>query len=268
VRTAFHQWPVNPILTNGGMCAAGDQYDKTQLFGQIHGSPVVWTQVPGSQYRIYVQGKWDFLRAFQYSNGFFVGPDNQPLPCAPATLLATPIDQSSDAPLTITGPCGALSLSSNNGQAGSAILWVSTPADNGNGDAENAKDTTHTGLLRAYDPLNLKNKLFEQPLDPGGFVKFVPPTVANGNVYTAEIGKIRVFGIAPPSCTTSFSCPIHFHQPPNFTVQCAEGVIFYETFPGSPNFFLQTDTTVAGETVDVNNSILACYPGTKNCTSF
>jgi hypothetical protein len=56
-------------------------------------------------------------------------------------------------------------------------------------------------MLRAYDAADLKTKLFEQVLDKKSYVKFVPPTIANGKVYMAEIGKVLVFGagLAPPT---------------------------------------------------------------------
>ena len=70
-------------------------------------------------------------------------------------------------------------------------------------DNTNAKDavdgrTKHTGFLRAYDASNLQNRLWEQQLDVNGYAKFVPPTVANGRVYMAEVGKVKVFGPSGP----------------------------------------------------------------------
>ncbi len=181
-----------------GPCAPGEEFDKTQLFGQIHGSPVIWTQVSGSQYRIFVHGKWDILKSFQYSNGLFVDNVGRPLSCKTPDLIATPVDQSSDPSSLYTGPGGALSLSSNNQRLGSVILWESTPMDNTDAKSVESWQTKHTGLLRAYDASNLQNRLWEQQLDVNGYAKFVPPTVANGRVYMAEVGKVKVFGPVGP----------------------------------------------------------------------
>ena len=183
-----------PVVTQtnppqDGPCSAGNQYDKTQAFGQIHGSPVVWTQNGGSQYRIYLHGKWDILKSFQYLNDSFVDKSGHPLSCETPDLIATPVDESSDPAAANTGPGGALSLSSNEQLPGSVILWESVPQDGGQ-DAENAINL-HTGLLRAYDAANLKNKLAEIRLDTNSYIKFVPPTIANGRVYMAEVGKVK-----------------------------------------------------------------------------
>jgi len=181
-----------------GPCTPGDKADKTQVFGQIHGSPVIWTQDSGSHYRIYVHGKWDILKSFEYSNGLFVDKAGQPLSCKTPDRIATPVDQSSDPSPLYTGPGGALSLSSNNQRPGSVILWESVPMDNTNANDAEVGQTKHTGLLRAYDASNLQNRLWEQRLDVNGYAKFVPPTVANGRVYMAESGKVRVFGPLGP----------------------------------------------------------------------
>jgi hypothetical protein len=94
-----------------------------------------------------------------------------------------------------------LSLSSDNQREGTVIVWVSI-----------RKGGENTGVLRAYDAANLQNKLFEQTLDPKSFVKFVPPTIADGRVYMAEAGKVAVFDYLcagcplPPRCTASTDC--------------------------------------------------------------
>jgi hypothetical protein len=194
-----------------GICQPGNQYDKTHNFGQIHGSPAVWTQVPGAQYRIFVQGEYDYLKAFQFDNGFFM-TSNQLLTCTPPTTLANPVDQSNDPAPSNTGPGGILSLSSNGQDANSAILWVSipqgtTPQGMPSCEAEDAQHCPQTGILRAYWAFDLKAKLFELPLDPGLYVKFVPPTIANGRVYVAQIGKVAVFGntLSPVVCRATLT---------------------------------------------------------------
>jgi hypothetical protein len=108
-----------------------------------------------------------------------------------------PIDESNETAPSDTMPGGILSLSSNHQQTGSVILWVSIPRG-GEGEGQEGH-TILTGLLRAYDASDLKKKLWEQQLDQKRYVKFVPPTIANGKVYMAGIGKVAVFGAGPPT---------------------------------------------------------------------
>jgi outer membrane protein assembly factor BamB len=182
-------------------------WTEVGLYSHIHGSPVVWTQNSGLQYRIYVQGERDRLKAFQYDNGSFQVGQQSSSCGSPGN--AAPIDCSNEIAPDNTMPGGILSLSSNNQQVGSVILWVSIPQSTQGYDAENAirsydSNTGLTrgisGLLRAYDASNLKNKLWETVVDQNRYVKFVPPTIANGKVYMAEIGKVAVFG--------DMSCPV------------------------------------------------------------
>jgi len=164
---------------------------------------VVWTQKFGSKYRIYVQGENDRLKAFQYENGKFRDGQGQALTCL-SRMNAAPIDESNEIAPQKTMPGGILSLSSDQQQSGSALLWVSIPKG-GEGDPENSRRQNPvtrvwepnlvTGLLRAYDAADLHNHLlWENELDAGSYAKFVPPTVANGKVYMAELGKVAVFG--------------------------------------------------------------------------
>jgi hypothetical protein len=71
-----------PTGLSDGPCPYGSPYDKTNNFGQIHGSPVIWTQRPGSRYRIFVQGQYDRLKAFQYDSGALVDPALHLLTCS------------------------------------------------------------------------------------------------------------------------------------------------------------------------------------------
>jgi hypothetical protein len=173
----------------------GEYYDETEYYPQIHGSPVVWTQTPG-KYRIYIQGMYDKVRAFQYDSGSFKDQNGTPLPCpsGESASAAAPIDSSSEIAPSDTSPGGILSLSSNGQKPGSVILWVSLPIG-GQGNAEDQGSHKITGVLRAYDAEKLKARLWEETLDADSYAKFVPPTIADGKVYMAEHGRIAVFGL-------------------------------------------------------------------------
>jgi hypothetical protein len=82
------------------------------------------------------------------------------------------------------GPSGAqISISA---KASTGILW--------------AVDSTGTGILRAYDAMDLSNELYDSTLAANSrdaftsAVSAVPPTVASGRVYVATKAGIVVFG--------------------------------------------------------------------------
>jgi hypothetical protein len=174
---------------------------EANSYPHIHGSPVVWTLVPGNTYMVYLWGERDRLKAFGYENGAFRDPTQQPLNCNhPGN--ATPVDQSNEIAAKDTMPGGILSLSADGSRAGTGIVWASYPLDDGN--SENARAAIPTGVLSAYDASNLKSVLWtsqsavQDRLGPQSFAKFCPPTVANGKVYMATFsGKVVVYGLRP-----------------------------------------------------------------------
>ncbi len=203
----------------------GDSWNgEVGKYPHMHGAPVVWTQVPGSRYRIYVQGEKDRLKAFQYDQQAFRDGASNPLKVFPAPENGSPVDLSNEIAPKDTMPGGILALSSNAQQAGSVILWVSIPQGGDGGDAEDGHNLV-TGVLRAYDASNLKTKLWEQTLGPSRYVKFVPPTIADGKVYLAGIGRVAVFGTSSPRGNFGGPFISVFHDQQHFVYRDNAGAI-------------------------------------------
>jgi hypothetical protein len=159
------------------------------LGNHIHGSIVYWNS-PGGQ-RIYMWGEKDRVRTFLFNTG--TGKFGTTATSTGSTLLPNGM------------PGGILSLSANNGTAGSGILWATHPI----GDANNA---TKPGVLRAYNAEDLTVELWNSTLNSardnvGNFAKFNPPMVANGRVYignfststSANTDQLVVYGLLAPS---------------------------------------------------------------------
>jgi hypothetical protein len=94
-----------------------------------------------------------------------------------------------------TGQSGAvLSVSSNGTKDGTGILWAAYAYS---GDAES---NVTVGILKAFDANDVTKELwdsYQNSSDAVGFyVKFSPPTVANGHVYLATFSnKVQVYGL-------------------------------------------------------------------------
>lgn len=91
-------------------------------------------------------------------------------------------------------PGGFLSLSSNNGKAGTGILWGSVPQ-------VEAWHVTAPGTLFAVDATDISKVLWSSEQNAtrdkvGNFAKMVPPLVANGRVYLATFSNtLRIYGL-------------------------------------------------------------------------
>jgi hypothetical protein len=240
-------------------CTGGTWNGEVIKYPHIHGSPVVWTQQYGSQYRIYVQGERDRLKAFQFQKGAFRDKASLPLNCFPLPGNAAPIDESNEISPSDTMPGGILALSSNQQQAGTAILWVSVPRG-GEGEAEEAH-TLVTGVLRAYDASNLKNKLWEQTLDTKHYVKFVPPTIADGKVYMAGIGRVAVFG--QPSSFTSVKITMATGND-----NARKDSEIWATFPGEPPICLKPSNNAGPDAVCNNGGSATDQNGQQEWANF
>ncbi|CAH2602495.1 conserved protein of unknown function [Rhodovastum atsumiense] len=154
-------------------------------YHHIHGSPVYWDGP--AEPAIYLWGEADYLRRFDFHAGT-------------GRFDPTPADSSQNGPglygqphntPPASMPGAMLTLSANGDRAGTGIVWASHPYA---GDANHA---VVRGILRAYDASNLGRELWNSARDPGdvfAFAKFVPPTVASGNVYLATFsGEINVY---------------------------------------------------------------------------
>jgi hypothetical protein len=131
-----------------------------------------------------------------WNNFVFVAPGSGNLTVFPMTagiLAASPSALSTQETL---GPQGATPVISANG-TDNAILWLidtsgalATPANT-------------PAVLRAYDPNNLSNEIYNSTIAAGSrdqaglAVKFTVPTVANGKVYVGTQTELDVYGLLP-----------------------------------------------------------------------
>ena len=143
-------------------------YDASQINGpNIHGSPVVWHPAGVNYSLFYGMPEKEYLKGFRaYDTGQVdTSPD------------LTTIESGYRSPDKMPG--GFLSISSNGGQDG--IVWALVARHYGpNTDA--TYDTV-PGRLLAFDALTLR-ALWSDDAVPGvNFVKFVPPTIADGKVF-------------------------------------------------------------------------------------
>ena len=158
--------------------------------GHIHGTPAFWAGPTGTF--VYLWGENDCMRVFSFANGLFnTTPSSVSVVTSPA--ITPPVGM----------PGGFISISSNGTTAGTGIVWATTPYQ---GDAESQ---TVPGILRAFDASDVGRELWNSNLDQprdgvGNFAKFVPPTVANGQVYVATFSnQVSVYGQFPTFWLTS-----------------------------------------------------------------
>jgi hypothetical protein len=94
----------------------------------------------------------------------------------------------------ILGPQGATPVISSNGTT-NAILWLIDSS------GALAAPTNTPAILRAYDPNNLSNEIYNSAMAAGSrdaagpAVKFTVPTVANGKVYVGTQTELDVYGL-------------------------------------------------------------------------
>jgi len=146
----------------------------------IMAGPVYWP--PGGDHTsgtLFVSAENDCVREVGFGGGLFVE--------ANATMFTKPVTK------PIRGhPGAALSLSSDGRKAGTGILWMTYAEPNGASQQGDSTYNTRRGVLGAYaawpeDGNQLWNsKISASRDDLGYFVKFNPPTIANGKVYVAS----------------------------------------------------------------------------------
>jgi hypothetical protein len=198
----------------------------------IHGSPVIWDRPDGL--RLYVWSEEDALREFKLDNSTGLFGQN-----AVATGSITAAKE--------TMPGGILSLSSNGPNDG--IVWATVPTADAwtpnwpenpllpHKDLNDPTATAVPGRLYAFEGVNLGKPIWESdtnPADDLGFIaKFVPPTIADGEVFVASFpkdmagvttGHLQVYGIQCPStCANGTQC-VHGSCQQCATMDCACGV--------------------------------------------
>jgi len=132
------------------------------ITGGVWGTPVYWNNT------VYISGSEDVLRAFVLRDGHLQSP---------------PVSASKD---VCDYPGCGLSLSANGDHDG--ILWALQVG------------SSEPSILKAYDARDLKRVLYTSGQHPerdapGGALKFIIPTIANGRVYVGGARQLSVFGL-------------------------------------------------------------------------
>ena len=138
--------------------------------GAILSTPLFWNNA------VYVAPASGSLQSFPMSNGILASAPSAP--------------QSTEK----LGSQGATPVISSNGTS-NAILWL---IDSG---GALATPVNTAAVLRAYDPNNLSNEIYNSAMAAGSrdvagpAVKFTVPTVANGKVYVGTQTELDVYGL-------------------------------------------------------------------------
>ena len=148
-----------------------------RINGNLHCQPAYYKGA--TKEFAYIWSENDRLRAIEFDRAANSFNTNQTFSTAPGP----------------SGQTGAMiSVSSDNGKAGTGVVWASYASS---GDAENG---TMKGILRAFDANDITKELWNSNNNPGDYVpsfaKFCSPTIANGRVYLATFsGQVLVYGL-------------------------------------------------------------------------
>lgn len=148
-----------------------------KIVGNLHCQPAYYKGA--NKEFAYVWSENDKLRALEFDRATSTFNTNQTFSNLPGP----------------SGQTGAMiSVSSDNGKAGTGIVWAFYASA---GDAENG---TQKGILRAFDANDITKELWNSNNNPGDYVpsfaKFCSPTIANGHVYLATFSnQVLVYGL-------------------------------------------------------------------------
>lgn len=139
------------------------------------GAPVFWNGPAAPA--VYLWGGGDYLKQYTLAGGQLATPPRS------RSTMTTPAGDSNSVPL---------SLSANGNTPGSGIVWAAAPY---------SETAPVAGILRAFDAADVSHELWNSEQDQqrdqlGNFVKFCPPTVANGKLYApTSSGQLVVYGL-------------------------------------------------------------------------
>jgi hypothetical protein len=160
-------------LTAGNLHYCADCTSDRQIVQELPAAITggVWGTPVYSNNTVYISGSEDILRAFALRDGH---------------LQSAPVSASKD--LCDYPGCG-LSLSANGDHDG--ILWALQVG---------GSDVKEPSILKAYDARDLSRILYTSGQHPGrdapgGALKFIIPTIANGRVYVGGARQLSVFGL-------------------------------------------------------------------------
>ncbi len=156
----------------------------------IHGTPTYYKAPNGQEY-IYVWAENGLLKQMPFNR------TTMKFDTAKAILGQTELPKGM--------PGSLLSVTSNQQNAGTGIVWASHPLT---GDANQG---TVPGILQAFDATNVTHELWNSNMVPGrdsvgNFAKFVCPTIANGKVYLATFSnKLDIYGLLPTTTKSAIA---------------------------------------------------------------
>jgi len=161
-------------------------YAPQDIGPNLHGSPVVWEPAGKDHALIYGMPEKDYVRAFKI--------DRQSLQVHSCPAMTTEHVAGGTIRSPAGMPGGFLSISAQGGVNG--VLWASVPVETGI--ATNTYGEV-PGRLVAMSASTL-DKLWEDTDEPTvpsvAFAKFVPPTIAHGQVYRAAYkDAVHVYGL-------------------------------------------------------------------------
>lgn len=131
-----------------------------------------------------------------WNNSIYVAPGNgnlMSLPMSAGALSTLPTATNTNETLGPQGATPVISWNASSNLTSTAVLWLI--------DSSGALANT-PAILRAYDPNNLSNEIYNSTTvmgsrndNAGPAVKFTVPTVANGKVYVGTQGELDVYGL-------------------------------------------------------------------------
>lgn len=131
-----------------------------------------WSTPVYFNHTVYFTGVGDYLKAFSLNNA----------------VLGETVSTNTATRYNTYGTTPSLSANGTN----NAILW--TISTNGNGQS----------VLHALNASDITNDLYNSAVagqNPGTFVKFITPTIANGKVYVGTANSVAVYGLNSPVIT-------------------------------------------------------------------
>ncbi len=156
---------------------------------KIKGGPVYWSSSKLGPL-VYAWDEYSRILAFGFNGSTF-----DKTPVMKGTTLAS-----------FGSPGAILTVSANNGNPSTGIVWASMPID------ESADGAVVPGILRALNAETLEEIWNSQDVPArdsvGTFAKFVPPLVVNGKVYMATFNNaVVVYGLLPKTVSSARTTP-------------------------------------------------------------
>ena len=180
--------------------------------GQVLGG-FAYANSPSFGPAVYLWGPGGFLKAWKF-NG--------------STFQTTPASQGNISNAAGESPETPLSISSNQNQLGTGIVWAVKPASDPN-------HTTVAGTVYAFDANDLTHELWDSNQNAsrdalGNYAKFCPPTVANGKVYLGTFSnQLVVYGLNPPAATAVTFVQVNSATPQSATASTSVPYSMAET---------------------------------------